>query len=178
MVRVYKRKRPVRGQIPAEVMLRAVKEVQQNGKSIRQAAKEYGIPRTTLCNNITKFVDKPHQLLSPNYHHARIFSDEQETMLANKVLKCSQMCHGLSVKSRKELIYELAKANGLKYPAKWDANKTAGDEWYFGFMRRRKDILSIQQPEASSLARATAFYSHTIGKYFDLLQFLTVSTLL
>lgn len=147
-------------------MQKAVNDVQQNGKPVRQAAKEYGIPRGTFRNNI-KAAHMPNQLLSPNYQHARIFSYEQETMLADYLLKCSQMFHGLSVTSMKELAYELAKANGLKYPAKWDAEKAASKDWYLGFMRRYKDILSIRQPEVTSLARATAFNRHTIGNYFD-----------
>ncbi|GFS23181.1 transposase [Elysia marginata] len=57
----------------------------------------------------------------------------------------------------------------MKFPSNWDTEKLAGKEWYRGFMRRNPQI-SIRQPEATSLARATAFNPYTVGVYFDNLE--------
>ena len=50
--------------------------------------------------------------------------------------------------------------------ATWTDNQIAGREWLFGFLRRH-ETLAIRQPEATSLARATAFNRATVGGFFD-----------
>ena len=70
----------------------------------------------------------------------------------------------------KALVYDLAKANRLKYPETWDKEQLAGKEWYLGFMRRHAEKLRLRQPEATSLARATAFNPYTVGAFFNLLE--------
>ena len=43
--------------------------------------------------------------------------------------------------------------------------RIAGIDWFLSF--KFKYGLSVQKPEATSLARATAFNRHTVGKFFD-----------
>lgn len=57
----------------------------------------------------------------------------------------------------------------MSIPEKWHENKMAGHDWMLGFLKRHK-ALSIRNPEATSLARATSFKKHNISKYFDLLE--------
>ncbi|GFN80399.1 tigger transposable element-derived protein 6-like protein [Plakobranchus ocellatus] len=151
MPRVYQRKHADFGKTPSDVMQLAIDDV-NNSKSLRASAKEYGIPRGTLRSNVKKAGQGVP--LGPNYQHARVFSEEQETELAHYAVKCAKIFYGLTTKSLRKLAFDLAKANNIKYPAKWEDEKMAGKEWYLGFMRRHQ-TLSIRQPEATSLAKAT-----------------------
>ena len=167
MPRVYVRKTD-KGQVPREVMERAIQAVKE-GMSVRKAAKTYSIARTTLNNNLVKAKKDSTATLEPNYKHSQIFNQEQETSLANYLEKCSGMFHGLTTKNVRTLAYEMAFLNRIEVPATWTDNHIAGREWLFGFLRRH-ETLAIRQPEATSLARATAFNRATVGAFFNILH--------
>ena len=63
------------------------------------------------------------------------------------------MYHGLSISATRKLAFEYAKQNSKSYPESWDKNKEAGADWFYGLMKRHQR-LSVQMPEATSLARA------------------------
>ena len=167
MPRVYIRKTD-KGQVPREVMERAIQAVKE-GMPVRKAAKTYIIARTTLNNNLVKANKDSTAKLEPNYKHSQIFNQEQETSLANYLEKCSGMFHGLTTKNVRTLAYEMPLLNRIEMPATWTEKQIAGREWLFGFLRRH-ETLAIRQPEATSLARATAFNRATVGAFFDILH--------
>ncbi|KAJ4437211.1 hypothetical protein ANN_17346 [Periplaneta americana] len=71
----------------------------------------------------------------------------------------------LTRRSVMKLAYEIAEKNKL---ATWfnRETKSAGKEWFSGFMKRHPE-LSLRQPEATSLARASGFNRVVVGKFFD-----------
>ena len=167
MPRVYIRKTD-KGQVPREVMERAIQAVKE-GMPVRKAAKTYSIAHTTLNNNLVKAKKDSTAKLEPNYKHSHIFNQEQETSIANYLEKCSGMFHGLTTKNVRTLAYEMAFLNRIEMPATWTEKQIAAREWLFGFLRRH-ETLAIRQPEATSLARATAFNRATVGAFFDILH--------
>ncbi|KAJ4433806.1 hypothetical protein ANN_16118 [Periplaneta americana] len=78
------------------------------------------------------------------------------------------MFYGLTRRSVMQLAYEIAEKNKL---ATWfnKETKSAGKEWFSGFMKRHPE-LSLRQPEATSLARASGFNRVVVGKFFDTLE--------
>ena len=68
MPRLYKRKTN-KGLIPVEVMKNAVDAVKA-GRTVRRASIAFGIPRTTLTNNVKKSEVKENLNLQPNYKHS------------------------------------------------------------------------------------------------------------
>ena len=53
----------------------------------------------------------------------------------------------------------------MKVPDNWIRDRKAGKEWMISFKLRHD--LAIRQPEATSLARATAFNPHVVGQFYD-----------
>ena len=75
------------------------------------------------------------------------------------------MFYGLSTNKCRPLAFEFAIQNHITILDKWEKKRIAGIDWFLSF--KFKYGLSVQKPEATSLARATAFNCHTIGKFFD-----------
>ena len=76
------------------------------------------------------------------------------------------MAYGLTPKRVKQLAYEIAKVNKMKFPKNWDVNKEAEKKWFRGFLKRNKS-LSIRKPEACSLSRLTTFNFHNVTKFTE-----------
>lgn len=167
MPRFYKRKSN-KGLTPRRVMEEAVQYV-RDGASTRDAARKFGIPRTTLRNNIKKAAADEQASLEPNYLHSMIFTHEQETSFSEYLKTCSQMFHGLTQTSARTLAYEMATVNKIPCPDSWKKNGAAGQDWMKGFLKRHPS-LSLRLPEATSLSRALSFNRHNVKIFFDNLQ--------
>ena len=79
------------------------------------------------------------------------------------------MFYGLTITGTRQLAYMLAKTNHMHIPKNWIDSEIAGYHWLQDFLTRHP-ILSVRQPEATSLARAAAFNKVNVQKYFELLQ--------
>ena len=95
----------------------------------------------------------------------RIFSTKMEEDLANYVKSLSNMFYGLSTNKCRQLAFEFAMQNNITIPDNWEKKRKAGIDWFLLF--KFKYGLSVRKPEATSLARATAFNRHTVGNFFD-----------
>ncbi|GFO12184.1 tigger transposable element-derived protein 6-like protein [Plakobranchus ocellatus] len=74
------------------------------------------------------------------------------------------MFYGLTSKSTRHLVYEMAVVDNLKFPASWKASKKAGTDWLIGF-KERNPKWSLRQPEAASMARGTSFNRHNVATF-------------
>ncbi|XP_023311994.1 uncharacterized protein LOC111692299 [Anoplophora glabripennis] len=155
----------------SEEIKAAVEEV-NNGSSIKEVARNFSIPFSTLQRHVARarvLADNESFEWKPNLTVRQIFSAEQEQMMANYLQKCSRMHYGLTSTDTRKLAYKYAKALNLNIPNKWDEEEKAGREWLFGFLRRNPN-LSLRTPEATSLSRSTSFNKHNIGQFFDNVQ--------
>lgn len=112
---------------------------------------------------IGKDVSELHQNLLVN----QVFDRTEERTLVDYIKDAAQLQFGLTLKDVKILAYQFAKANGKKYPKSWDTKKMAGDYWLRLFRQRYQNELSLRKPEATSLARSSAFNKHTVSLTFD-----------
>ncbi|XP_064598457.1 uncharacterized protein LOC135464820 [Liolophura sinensis] len=168
MTRTHKRKTD-KGLVPPEAMLDAVRRVVEHGVGLRKVAKDRGISKSTLQRYVSNYRQNKQCSMSPNYFHSQIFTNQQERLLVDYLKTASKMFHGLTTKQTRHLAFEMASRNSLGMPSTWEENKLAGKEWLTGFLKRNP-TLSLRSPEATSLARSTAFNRHTVGEFFDLLE--------
>ena len=77
---------------------------------------------------------------------------------------CDQY-YGLNVVKCPCLAYEFATKNNVNMPDNWARDGKAGVEWMMSIKSRHG--LAIRQPEATSLARATAFNRYAVDQLYD-----------
>jgi len=94
-----------------------------------------------------------------------VLTAEEEKTLVMYAKKCSDHYYGLSINEFKELAYEFAKQRKVKYPSNWDDHKMCGRDWYYGFMRRHKE-LTLRTPEQTSLNRVKSFSKKNVQLFF------------
>lgn len=78
----------------------------------------------------------------------------------------SDVFFGLTATQTRSLAYEFAVQIKAKFPESWKDEKKAGFDWFRGFMQRHPR-LSLRKPEATSIARASAFNRHNVAKFFE-----------
>ncbi|GLV46149.1 hypothetical protein CBL_02865 [Carabus blaptoides fortunei] len=76
---------------------------------------------------------------------------------------------GLTPSCFRKLAYQCAILHDIKMPQSWIENEKAGVEWFNAFLKRNPKI-SIRQPEATSLARATSFNKTNVEQFFNKLS--------
>lgn len=165
MPRRYKRTTE-RGRTPIDILGRAARAV-HIGSSIRSAAHDFRVDRNTLKRFIVKRDNDPQAVTGYENCKLRnlVFSPEMEEDMAGHIKEMSTQFHGLTKEKCLCLIYEFPGQNDLKVPDSWKEAKKAGQAIWISFKERQH--LAIRAPEATSLARATAFNRFTVGTFYD-----------
>lgn len=148
-----------------------------NGMNISQASKDYGIPRMTLSDHVKRdeIINGEVIINIRKYgEHSKIFTDEQEMKLAERVIYLSKRGFPINVKQLLQKTYEYACelqkscTASIRIPQSWIKNEMAGDDWYTGFKSRHPKIC-LRKPEGLSSNRAQAFNEQRISEYFKTL---------
>ena len=168
MPREYKRKSNI-GQATHEMMLEAVKEVQEGRRSMRKVAVEKGVSKSALQRYIKKFERCSEATLEPNYTHSLVFTSEQEKSLCEYLKTTSKFFYGLTPSQTRQLAFEMAVKNNLPMPTSWKKEGKAGKEWLVQFLKRNP-TLSVRKPEATSIARMTGFNESAVKEFFSNLE--------
>ncbi|XP_064595954.1 uncharacterized protein LOC135462656 [Liolophura sinensis] len=167
MPRVYKRKTE-RGGKPLDVLQRAETAFRVSGK-LRETARDFDIDPNTLRRYIIKVKENPGRVVETGYTRLSqercILNPDMESDLATHIKDLADQFHGLSIEKCRELAFEYSKRNAVQIPANWEKDKKAGKDWFMAFRKRHN--LANRAAEATSLARATAFNRHTVGKFYD-----------
>jgi hypothetical protein len=84
------------------------------------------------------------------------------------VLQLEERLFGLTRKDLRRLAYEMAEINNLPHRCSHE-KKTADDKWYYGFIARHS-VISLRQPEATSVARTPGFCKENVTEFFSVLD--------
>ncbi|KAK7114527.1 hypothetical protein V1264_000581 [Littorina saxatilis] len=142
----------------------------RKGQSFRQVAEEFGIKKSSLWRAVRKDGEGKKLASYSEMSQSRlIFTIEEEVELVQYLLTASRIGFPLDTATVKSLAYTLAIRNGNRVPDNWEKNKQAGKDWMTAFKSRHRQ-LSIRTPEATSIARATAFNKHNVGTFFEKLR--------
>ena len=146
-------------------------------KDIKKSAKRFGIPPSTLHEYINKHKNLPESergasnlTMEFGYKKPRqVFSNDQEQILVKYLLQASSIFFGLVPTEVRILAHECAKRFSIVTPPNWSDTGMAGPDWFSGFMKRHTEI-SLRIPEATSIARATAFNRVNVAQFFEKLS--------
>lgn len=165
-MRVYKRVSK-KASWTDEQLRTALNEVKQ-GKSKRRAAKEYGIPESTIRDNLRRGVPDIDGNIKRKLGRKPIFTKQQETEMKIFLINQSNKFYGLKLEEFRRMVFDYAEANQI--PNNFNkSDKTAGRCFYESFLQRNKDI-SLRQPEATSLNRIEAFNKAEVMLFFSNLE--------
>lgn len=166
MPRVYKPKNGFKQRIALDKakMKQAVTAI-LGGLPIKASARQFDLPVMSLKRYYRKKLATDKDIeYGPVYGaSSRAFTDEEERMLTEYVIKASKMNFGLTPSSVRQLAYQFAVANNKPVAEKWEEMATY--DWYYGFMRRNTS-LSLRKAEATSLSRGTSFNKHNVDKFY------------
>lgn len=132
----------------------------QNGRAIREVAKSFGIPRSTIQKRM-----KTNNTGAPSMGRHSVFDGEQEKTLADHAIYLSKLFYGISRNEIKNCAYHFAERNNMKCPFN-SIKKSAGDDWLQGFLKRNPQV-SLRKPEATSINRLTAFNKTEVNLFFQ-----------
>ena len=127
-------------------LLAAVERV-RGGASLRSVSRDTGIPTRSIRRQKNEDPDR-----QPRRKNA-VFTEEQETQLAEYIVGCSDSCSGLTGKEARKLAADFAHANGIRVPQSWSGAGLAGYDWLAGFQKRNK--LSLLNPDVVPMANAS-----------------------
>lgn len=82
------------------------------------------------------------------------------------MLHSSDIYFGITARAARELAYQYAHELKIKFPDSWVEHERAGRYWLDRFMNAHPK-LSFRKPEATSLARASAFNPVNVARFFD-----------
>lgn len=155
--------------VDVDKLTNAIKLIKEKKITSFGASTHFGIPRTTLRRHLKHCMETGENVsnLHENLAVKKVFDREDERSLVDYIKDAAHLQFGLTLKDVKILAYQFAKVNGKKYPPSWDNNKMAGDYWLRLFRKRYQNELSLRKPEATSLARSSAFNKHNVSLTFD-----------
>lgn len=180
----YERKRPGH-KVNEENMRKAIREYRESSqKSFRKVAVKYGVKKSTLQARVIKIEtaskneaggvdDSLHSSSGLKLGYRRnkysvnqIFSDEEETILAEYAVEAVRLNFGVTIAEFRKLTYRFAVSLKKSISKKWIEDGKASEAWYKSFMHRHPR-LSLRTPENTSVARIRALNKENLNMFFN-----------
>ena len=132
------------------------KVVLDHGMSLRWAAEEFQIPKSTIQDHVSG------KVVLGSLCQQWYLSDQEEKELVKFLVESAKVGYP---RTRKQILALVQRV--LQEKGKSDANVSSG--WWEGLKKRNPEV-TLHAAEPLSLTRATSCTSEALGKYMDLLQ--------
>lgn len=144
-------------------LINAVKAVSE-GTGVNAAAKQFGIPKTTLKRRIKRKNFTVENRLGPSSS----LGSEAEKKLAQHIIKLQR--NGFCPTRTEVCASAFQLAETLKIPHKFNkGTRLAGMDWLRSFLRRNPEI-RVRKAEGVSTARTLGLSKTVVKNYFELLE--------
>lgn len=163
MPTTYKRKNDNRAKWSADALRNAIECVQNGTMGVNEAARNFGIPKSTLKDRIRKS-DTTKIRCGPS----SCLGDDAELKLVRHIKKLQQFGFAPDRESVRIWAFKLAEQMQVRHRFNKEIGK-AGYDWLHSFLRRHPDI-SVRKAEGISINRATGMNRETVKHYFELLE--------
>jgi hypothetical protein len=118
----------------ADSLAKAIKSIKEGAKSIRQAAKCFGIPYTTL-NERLKLDDQK----KPAFGRPPVMNRTQEKELFEQTVLLSELFYGVTTTQLRKFAFSYAEKMNLNHSFNKE-DRLAGKDWLEGFLKRNPGI--------------------------------------
>ncbi|CAK9198581.1 unnamed protein product [Sphagnum troendelagicum] len=146
-----KRKRTERGQWTSDTLAEAIAATKSEGMSLRQAARFYNIPASSLFDHMTGRITKR------KYGPQGVLSDEEEASVVKWVLKMKEDGQSVSVQQLKLKVAEITQSRPTPF-----TKGIPGDSWWNLFKRRHPDLsIGVTEGMLNSNCSLSTVPNHT-----------------
>ncbi|KAJ2937617.1 hypothetical protein O0L34_g17873 [Tuta absoluta] len=150
-----------------EDLKNAIHDFKNENIGINECARLHKVPKATLKRHLQK--GDTSENVEINKGRPVVFDKDLEDLLVKHIVTLEHHMFGLTISDIRKLAYQIAEKNYI--PHRFNhAKQMAGKAWFYAFMQRHKDKISLRQPEATSLNRVKGFNRENIANFFDIYE--------
>lgn len=138
-----------------ESMLNALSTVKDENMSLKKAAKNFAVPRTTLKRKLQVLEQGREVKIIHPPGRSPVLTRDNELELVKLILDLESKLFGLTIADVRRLVFQFCERNQIVNPFNKE-RKIAGEDWAHGFLKHHPQ-LSIRKPEGTSIFRAVGF---------------------
>ena len=137
-------------------MEKAFEAVTKERLSVRRAAEEYNVPRSTLGDRVSGRTQ-----IGARSGPMKILTDQQEDHLEQFLINCAAIGYAKSRSQVIDLMNQIYKSRGI--------DKLVTNGWWESFCKRHPNV-TLRAASLLSKARTVASDPSTLNRYFDILE--------
>ena len=130
VIKGTRRKGNYRSKYTQDDFNKAMESIQDGRMSVRKAAEEFNVPRTTL-------MDRIHKRTSDKLGRPCELTEDEENLLAGRIKLMGDWGFPLTMIDVRKLVQDYLNSSGKR--SRWLDNYP-GEDWAYGFVKRRKDL--------------------------------------
>ncbi|XP_033753088.1 uncharacterized protein LOC117336586 [Pecten maximus] len=137
-------------------MTKAIDAINNNNMSVRKAASQFGVPKSSLSDYVTG-----RSKVGVNFGRPPVIPAEVETKMADMAMDLAAKGFGIGRRQMIARASTVCKDLDIKTPF---TNNIPGKFWWMGFRRRNPQVV-LRKPEKLSTVRSRMLNRTTVGNY-------------